>query len=127
MKFGQTVECDMCGADLTADGNYTTSKDKKKAGGDVILIESIACPKCGAKFPYVVTDKATRKMIRARKAYIQKILATMEHGHRTATDPKIAKMLEENRRLGREIEAKVNALKDKYLRDNSGGKKHGEK
>lgn len=123
MKFGQTVECDMCGADLTADGNYTTSKDKKKAGGDVILIESIVCPKCGAKFPYIVTDKATRKMIRARKAYIQKILATMEHEHRPATDPKTAKMLEENRRLGREIEAKVSALKDKYLRD--GGKKHG--
>jgi hypothetical protein len=47
----------------------------------------------------------------------------MEHEHRTATDPKISKMLEENRRLGREIETKVSALKDKYLRD--GGKKHG--
>lgn len=125
MKFGQTVECDMCGADITADGNYTMSKDKKKVGGDVILIESIVCPRCGAKFPYIVTDKATRKMIRARKAYIQRILTTMEHEHRPATDPKIAKMLEENRRLGREIEAKVSALKDKYLRD--GGKKHGKK
>lgn len=123
MKFGQTVECDMCGADITADGNYTMSKDKKKVGGDVILIESIVCPRCGAKFPYIVSDKATRKLVRARNAYIQRILATMEHEHRTATDPKIAKMLKENRRLGREIEAKVSALKDKYLRD--GGKKHG--
>ena len=125
MKFGQTVECDMCGADLTADGNYTTSKDKKKVGGDVILIESIVCPKCGAKFPYIVSDKETRKLIRSRKAYIDRILATMEREHLTANDPKIAKMLEENRRLGREIEAKVSVLKDKYLRD--GGKKHGKK
>lgn len=124
MKFGQTVECDMCGADVTADGNYTMSKDKKKVGGDVILIESIVCPRCGARFPYIVSDKETRKLIRSRKAYIDRILATMEREHLTATDPKIAKMLEENRRLGREIEAKVGALKDKYLRD--GGKKHGE-
>ncbi len=126
MKFGQTVECDMCGADITADGNYTMSKDKKKkVGGDVILIESIVCPRCGAKFPYIVSDKETRKLIRSRKAYIDRILATMEREHLTANDPKIAKMLEENRRLGREIEVKVNALKDKYLRD--GGKKYGEK
>ena len=125
MKFGQTVECDMCGADITADGNYTVSKDKKKVGGDVILIESTVCPKCGAKFPYIVSDKETRKLIRSRKAYIDRILATMEREHLTANDPKIANMLEENRRLGREIESKVNALKDKYLRD--GGKKHGKK
>ena len=125
MKFGQTVECDMCGADITTDGNYTMSKDKKKVGGDVILIESIVCPRCGAKFPYIVSDKETRKLIRSRKAYIDRILATMEREHLTANDPKIAKMLEENRRLGREIEAKVGVLKDKYLRD--GGKKHGEK
>ena len=115
MKYGQIVECDICGADLTKTGEYIMAKDKRKVDGDVILIKSICCPECGARYPYTVSDKEVRKLIRQRKTYIGMILRTMQSEKINATDPKIQSMLEKNRTLGLTIREKVDALKAKYL------------
>lgn len=120
MKYGQIIECDICGADLTKTGEYQMAEDKRKVGGDVILIKSICCPDCGARFPYSVTDKATRKMIRKREAYIGSIVHTMQSERIPATDPKIAAMLKKNRELGGAIRERMDALKKEYLQPGGG-------
>lgn len=125
MKYGQIITCDICGADLTKTGDYQMAEDKRKVDGDLILIKSICCPDCGARFPYSVTDKATRKMIRKREAYIGSIVHTMQSERIPATDPKIAAMLKKNRELGLAIREKMNALKAKYLQQ--GGETNVEK
>ena len=116
MQHGHDVTCDICGKDIVdKDGKYTLSKDKQKVDGDVILIKSICCPHCGAKYPYIVTDKETRRLIRQRERYIKQICGMIESGKYKASDEPVAGMLEQNRKMGAEIKAKTDALKEQYI------------
>lgn len=122
MKYGNIIECNVCKSDMIKDGNYLMSTDKKKVDGDVILIKSICCPTCGARYPYSVTDKQTRRLIRKRNVYIKSIIATMQAENLRATDDKIDRMLAHNRELGREINKHIDMLRIIYLGGETNGK-----
>lgn len=116
MQFGQTISCDICNADMMdADGKYTIDTAKRKEDGDVILIRSICCPVCGARYPFSITNKALRKKIRKRKSHIDSIVYKVETEGLTASDAKIREMLARNRQMAEEIRKGMADLRSRYL------------